>query len=751
MRPAAAAPGDPSPPPAGPASETRRPRNAPPGRPRAFRTRTPLEQAGLAVRRNGLLFLAAGFSLAHAAGVWLPPPPRLALAGLAVLVLATVVAGGWRLRRLSRGERVSLRHEVGLGLLLVACAYAAIQLSGEQHSPLQPLAYLLAALFAVAPLPRVAAAALVAATVGQHALRLAVLERLPTEWPALVIQAGFTVTFALLYQLLLGARLAASRKAEREAVERRLREAEEQARALRLLSVDRSADPRSVEDEAARDRRLLLGSLLELERAVGSLVEGASLALSSHAVALYWLDPDETSLRLRDGRCPAGLLAAGPLPAGGGLPGAVLRQGKPVRVTAKVSGVTWYERRVDVRAAVAVPVIERTLDGTGYVRGVLLADRLEPEPFSEREQQFLEELAAQVARASEAERLVRELHHAKAARDRLRRAADELNRLATWDEVARAAARLARELATGLDLSAVTRVEEGAAGATHVVLAAEGPWAERCEGLEFLDNDGLVAQVARLGAVLPARAPGTLDRPRVFEERLACGSLRVFPLSAGERVLGTLVAAADARGVLDRPAEEALHGLASLLAGALARARALEELAALATTDPLTGLANRRQLESVGRRAVREARRYGRPLAVVVGDVDHFKRVNDTYGHPAGDRVLQAVAGALRAEARGTDLVARLGGEEFVLLLPQTDADGALGLAERIRRRLEAAVIDGGPGAGQLRVTLSLGVASLPVHGAELDALIAAADEALYAAKEGGRNRALVSGRDAAA
>jgi diguanylate cyclase (GGDEF)-like protein len=721
--------------------------SSPPERLVLPREATPLDRILRFLRRRGLLLLALAFSMGHLAGVfglrgrlalWLSFPP-LVLTGAAALAV--------RLRQASRGERPPLRTELALGLLAIAGAYAVVQLSGDLKSSLYPLVYLLSAWFAVAPLPRRLALGLVGAAVLQNVLRYACADALASQWSALVVQSAFTVVFALLYHLLLAARLWAARVSEDEAVTNRLRAAEESARALRLIVADRSrdrADPLQIEQS---ERRLLLGAVLEIERAVTSILDAAQLALGGHALALYRLSEDESLLELRDGRCAAGLLARGPLPSGDGVLGSVLRHGLPVRHSGRVSGVTWYERAVDVRAVAAVPVVERTLDGTGYVRGVLVADRLEAEPFSDKDQQFLVEIAAQVARAAEGERLVAELHRAKETHDRLQRAADALNRAATVDEVARVASTLALELVPGLELAACTRARGDARARVHVVCAAEGPRASEVDGLEFDDNDGVVAHVVRLGAPLPPRGPALLERTRIFDVAMGgFGSLRVVPLATGGAVLGTLVAAGRARGLLDAEARRRLEALAALVAGAFARALALEEVSLLATTDGLTGLFNRRHAEVLARRACDEAARYGRPLAVLVTDVDFFKKVNDGHGHDAGDAVLRGIAAALRAEARATDVVGRFGGEEFVLVLPDTDEDGARELAERVRRRVEHTPMQ--TPAGPLKVTLSVGLASMPAHGEGLASLVKAADEALYEAKRSGRNRVVRCGRD---
>ncbi len=163
------------------------------------------------------------------------------------------------------------------------------------------------------------------------------------------------------------------------------------------------------------------------------------------------------------------------------------------------------------------------------------------------------------------------------------------------------------------------------------------------------------------------------------------------------------------------------------------------ELTRLATTDSLTGIANRRHFIERGRQELERATRYRLPLAVLLLDIDHFKQVNDNFGHPAGDKLLQLVAYACQSSARHIDLAGRLGGEEFALLMPETGAIAAHLAAERLRRAI-AGIAPAQSGV-LLPVTASFGVASLNAHDTSLDTLLARADAALYRAKNGGRNR----------
>jgi diguanylate cyclase (GGDEF)-like protein/PAS domain S-box-containing protein len=160
-----------------------------------------------------------------------------------------------------------------------------------------------------------------------------------------------------------------------------------------------------------------------------------------------------------------------------------------------------------------------------------------------------------------------------------------------------------------------------------------------------------------------------------------------------------------------------------------------------AIRDPLTGLYNRREMQQRLEQELARARRNGEPLVVAMLDIDHFKVINDSYGHQAGDAVLQELARRFSQHVRKTDIVARYGGEEFLLILPQTGLAEARVLVERLRR-----TIAGRPfvtPAGAIPVTISIGLAEYPTQATVRDGLIAAADRALYAAKQQGRNRVL--------
>jgi diguanylate cyclase (GGDEF)-like protein len=221
--------------------------------------------------------------------------------------------------------------------------------------------------------------------------------------------------------------------------------------------------------------------------------------------------------------------------------------------------------------------------------------------------------------------------------------------------------------------------------------------------------------------------------------KFGAGSMRERAAVDGNDEIGALGRSFnEMASALERHTEE-LEQLVAERTSELEQANA--QLAALATTDQLTGLHNRRYFDDHGRRAVDVAQRSGRPLSLAIVDTDRFKSVNDRFGHPAGDEILKDVARVLRESARKSDLVARIGGEEYAILMPETDAAGALVVAERMRAALEDSKHPTVPELKDEKITASFGVATLGEGRERLEDLTAGADAALYVSKTTGRNR----------
>ena len=265
------------------------------------------------------------------------------------------------------------------------------------------------------------------------------------------------------------------------------------------------------------------------------------------------------------------------------------------------------------------------------------------------------------------------------------------------------------------------------------------------------DRDELLADSFSLDAGMtgwafargkPENVPDTSKHPlarQVPGTPVVNESLLLVPLVAGEHKLGIINCWRLGFGQFTDRDVEAASLFAHIAAAAWRNAQLYAELLSAAMTDPLTRLYNSRWLRDTGERDLARAAREGKPLALLLIDLDHFKRVNDGGGHAAGDLVLQRVAARLRSTVRGMDAVVRLGGEEFVALLQDCDADGAAVVAEAIRVAVRDIALP--EGCGLPRLTASIGIAAYPEHAGDLEQLLAAADRAMYVAKQAGRDR----------
>lgn len=210
-----------------------------------------------------------------------------------------------------------------------------------------------------------------------------------------------------------------------------------------------------------------------------------------------------------------------------------------------------------------------------------------------------------------------------------------------------------------------------------------------------------------------------------------------LPLRARDQRIGYLTVDSHLVDAYRQSDADLAQAFADEVAIALENARLFQQVQLLAITDPLTALYNRRYFFDAARREFERARRYRSPLGLILIDLDHFKRVNDTYGHLAGDHVLATVASRCKESLRDVDVAARYGGEEFIFLLPETDLAGAHLLAERLRERIMQQVVD--TGTLRIAVSASMGVAEIDESCPDLNALVQRADQALYATKRNNR------------
>jgi two-component system cell cycle response regulator len=693
-----------------------------------------LVRASLLIRRiarlgYGLVLtcaLAAYVVFGGGATAPLGPLPVLAAILWALLLVKKLRAK----LRLTGDAKFLLDFELG-ALLAVGLDAALLRYDGTLSGRFSPATYVLVALVASfgRPGPGLATVAWVVAL--DAAIRHKTLGE--TSWEALATQAGFAFAFALLNLLLLRAEVARIRLTARGRVERELERLRDDARSYRLLGAG-EASPRKEDAE----ERLARSSVEEIHQSVHDALELLRRCLDLHTAVLLWRTDSGTHLRISELSTASDEIRDAPFSIGDGVLAAVVSNKEAVLLSNLRPSykVPYYANACPVRALAAIPVID-----DGIVRGVLALDRIENRAFTAAEHELVAQAARYCLRAIQNERVFVQLERAKVEQGKLYRAAQALGAALSEKDVVEAGVRAAREIAS-FELAAVTIWDE--AGKMHEVCAArsEGGEIEDLVGQRFKQNTGLVSMVVTNRFPLPYKGEFDPAHQVVLSKRLpwpSIPSLLVLPLLHHGRPLGTLILGAKRRHAFGDTVRPTLEVLASHLAVSLSNARMVQKLETMATTDGLTGLFNKRAMLDQAAAKVAAASRFGRKLSVLITDIDFFKKVNDTYGHDVGDVVIKGLADILKKQKRATDVVARFGGEEFIVLCEQTDEAGAALLGERIREELEATVFN--TAIGPLTVTCSVGIATFPEAGGTWDELFKGADEALYVSKRTGRNR----------
>jgi diguanylate cyclase (GGDEF)-like protein len=264
-------------------------------------------------------------------------------------------------------------------------------------------------------------------------------------------------------------------------------------------------------------------------------------------------------------------------------------------------------------------------------------------------------------------------------------------------------------------------------------------------------GEGLVGRVADHQHAMIVRDGSSDPRYSDAEEEHRQGlpfSVLLLPLVVAGETIGVAQFERDTPQSYSQRDVSRVQPLASQAAATIANVRTHQDVYNQAVTDALTGLFNRRHMQAVLADERRRAERYGHVLSVIMLDVDGFKVYNDTYGHPQGDVLLKQLAEILRESVRNVDIIGRYGGEEFIIVMPETSKDEAYQTAERLRNAVANSVFPGTPGENGTteRKTISLGVASFPIDTDDAHTLVSKADQALYRAKHTGRNRTIVAG-----
>ena len=479
-----------------------------------------------------------------------------------------------------------------------------------------------------------------------------------------------------------------------------------------------------------------------LRVAVGRHLLQLKECLQATSAVLLWDGPEPDQLSVYAAVSEHNGILPGPFPAGGGILGVLNRQDEvmlaPVRAhSPAIPYCPTHDRIGSVCARTLFlcsgPVPERL--------GILCVDRLSETLWTEAERSALTTALEQILHSYS---LSNDLLYADFERHSLQQAFNGLqllNGALDTDSVFQAADK-ALELIVPADFYAVCLIRDD----LFEFVYARGEGAGNLQGEKFRLEDSLVGQVVKYRRALPESGTpvGKTGLGAGMHFAFSYRSLWMVPLYQEEGpVIGVLLVAARRPGQFNRHQQELIQLVAGQVAVKVDLALAHEQINRMTLTDSLTGIPNRRAFEKAFSAMTERALRSGGTFSLLLCDIDHFKRINDRFGHPFGDQVIRQVATQLNAVVRTGDLAARIGGEEFAVLLEDSGAGGAEDVAERLRSRVESTqlVCQG----ETVCVTISVGVASFPQDSNHQEALFSCADQCLYRAKEGGRNRVVNS------
>ncbi len=663
--------------------------------------------------RIAALFLMTGITAIHVA---LPGSMELRLVALGTSALYLLIHFLSLRAGAQRSDLASTELSVGLAVFAVLLT----ELAGAR---LAPVSYILAG-FMGAFLPPV--------STGVAVVTMSMLSALlgMDGWPWM---AGFSTLFAVLGHLALSMEVSALRRRYEERVNDFIERLEEEASTFRLAGSSRTS---TEHDDEETQRLLTISSLKAIHQNSRYVLDSVKKVLGLDSVLLIWRGWDESTARVVEYISPYSVRETS-FPVRSGILSQVFKTGMALNLAPfrnPVSVLTHYQGEVSVGSVMAVPVLDH-----GHVKAVIYGDRRREESFSEEQIGFALRAARSLLDLVTTERVLESVVRSKNELGRFFQASSLLNSALTVGQVVDSGIK-ALSYIMEYDTAAIVSVKEG----TVRVLGAQGEPAELVVGKEFPLVRSILRMVVEGRHALPVDgelrdASQVVLTPEVPFEGIR--SLWMVPLVSGDRILGAFVVGSSEPGVFSMDRRNMLSVIANQIAAALDNAFMYEKLEEMATTDGLTGLTIRRTLMERFSEMLERARRMGRPLSVLITDIDKFKSVNDTYGHQVGDEVIRKVARVLKSQARSIDLVGRYGGEEFVAVLEDTDGQGARNFAERVRQEVEKLVFDSEQ--GPFHSSISIGIATFPAHGSTETELIECADRALYHAKRTGRNRTI--------
>ncbi len=534
---------------------------------------------------------------------------------------------------------------------------------------------------------------------------------------------------------------------------RRRDELGELATAFNTMTQDLQERTRSLNEQMRR-----LAALSQSSQGLGKETEPAAMAEAILGVSMKALGLDKALLLARNetsGLEVRSVVGLGPKAAAqlGRLSPAKLAEGFALQPTAAVETVTTlsgdsrrglrlFGELAGIQEALVVPLVRGERNAGYLVTGIAAGYRL-PQQDVDLLQTIATEMALMIENADLRKKTELQAHRLDQAIIALEKISQALTAVTVGtDNLLRAVAHATAEILDAPYASLHLRKPAWREQFNDVIV---GSTTRREMAAVRQSGDLASKRVERPEQVLELDLVDEHGEPLSAARRVGLQRAVAVPMCLAGEIVGVLVIHLRSPRTLERSEVRVLQTLANQAVIAIENAAAYEHTKQLATTDAMTGVANHRELEAYLDRELLRSRKTREPLALIMCDLDHFKQINDTVGHPAGDAVLRHLTRQILVPAvRPKDLVARYGGDEFVLVLRGADSRAAVAIAERIRRTIggQAVLLDG---KAVSNLSLSLGIAVFPRDGDTREALVQAADQALYVAKRTGRNRVVRS------
>lgn len=628
-------------------------------------------------------------------------------------------------------EKLDKAKSAEVGVIVLSMMYLFLAMSGWHDSPLVPLLYLSITVI-VAFFGKLSGVITVVLAVLVEILVPLVNHDLFENPLPVITRILFILSFAVFYPFMKSIGAGIDRGKAKSELKQIIGSIEDTARRYRLND---STTPDRIDQEYRQKKDL--STYFEMHEVLQDILKLLAVTLNSYTACVLWYDPAKNTLKVVEAISASNVLSGHEFSANQGVLHPVVAGKTPLKAKVEQwtkNTVSYYRAKEPIFALCAVPILD-----DDRLLGILAVDRTEEITFSEDDLEAIEIGAKQIKRAVVNENLLRRLDKSQNEYLHLAESSKALSKTLSFEDVLKVTLDTTHNIAP-FDFGAVVMTHPP--GQEYEIVAL-WPANQEMQGMTFSDKHNLIDWVIRKNQSLVYNDFNRLPkRPIIFmrDEKLNnIDSLLIVPLNVQAQTSGAFVLASSHPNFFSDDLKHIFEIISNQIAVSLENAEMVHKLEQLAVTDGLTGLYNKRFFQGRMEEIVSRAERYEQNLALLMMDIDHFKTINDTYGHPTGDVVLREVSGLLSESMRKIDIVARWGGEEFIVLLDSTDEYDAIQKAEQLRESIADLVFESD--LGDFSVHVSFGIAVFPNDTRNIEELVEKADAALYQSKKGGRNR----------